>query len=247
VHFRIGGAIGTNISPSNCPRGDGGNATATTCAGTYALMHITKKATAYLENVWGWVADHDLDFGDQINVYNARGLLVESQGPVWMYGTAFEHSLLYQYNLHGARDILMAMIQTETPYFQPSANTPFSTTSDSPVLAADPTDPPFCTNDARCNMAFGLAVQGGSSDVAVYGAGIYSFFSVWEQVCLHQDPNNPAPPDCQLAMNYISADSQVRLTNLAGLNKIFYFTFYLSLPLPRYPCTTSTRMARCTC
>ncbi len=53
VHFRIGGAIGTRIDPSNCPRGDGGNASATACAGTWALMHITKKATAYLENVWG--------------------------------------------------------------------------------------------------------------------------------------------------------------------------------------------------
>lgn len=34
VHFRIGGAIGTNIDPTNCPRGDGANATATACTGT---------------------------------------------------------------------------------------------------------------------------------------------------------------------------------------------------------------------
>ncbi len=53
VHFRVGGAIGTKISPSNCPRGDGANATAAECAGAWALMHITKSATAYLENVWG--------------------------------------------------------------------------------------------------------------------------------------------------------------------------------------------------
>lgn len=59
-----------------------------------------------------------MDYDDQINVYNARGLLVESQGPVWMYGTAFEHSLLYQYNLVNAKNVLMSQIQTETPYFQ---------------------------------------------------------------------------------------------------------------------------------
>ncbi len=53
VHFRVGGAIGTRIDPSNCPRGDGGNASAAQCAGTWALLHVTKKATAYLENVWG--------------------------------------------------------------------------------------------------------------------------------------------------------------------------------------------------
>ena len=204
----MGGAIGTNIGPSNCPRGDGANATATACAGTWALMHITAKATAYLENVWGWVADHDLDYDDQINVYNARGLLVESQGPVWMYGTAFEHSLLYQYNLYGAKDILMAMIQTETPYFQPSANTPFSTTAGSPVLAAHPTDPSFCSDDARCAMAYGLAVQAASNGVTLYGAGTYSFFNMWDQTCLHSDESETQNPTCQLAMNLITADSK---------------------------------------
>ena len=111
-----------------------------------------------LHTILGWVADHDLDFDDQINVYNARGLLVESQGPVWMYGTAFEHSLLYQYNLHAARNVFMGMIQTETPYFQPASATPF-VTSNSTVLSVHDTDPTFCTGDFRCNMAYGLVVQ----------------------------------------------------------------------------------------
>lgn len=53
VHFRVGGAIGTKIDPFNCPRGDGRNASAVECAGAWTLMHITKSATAYLENVWG--------------------------------------------------------------------------------------------------------------------------------------------------------------------------------------------------
>lgn len=31
----------------------------------------------------------------EITVYSARGILIESQGPVWMYGTASEHQLSY--------------------------------------------------------------------------------------------------------------------------------------------------------
>lgn len=54
VHFRVGGAIGTLIDPKNCPKGDGSSVTSVLgCAGAWALMHITTKATAYLENVWG--------------------------------------------------------------------------------------------------------------------------------------------------------------------------------------------------
>ncbi len=49
----MGGAIGTNIDPFTCPRGDGASAPAAACAGAWALMRITKQATAYLENVWG--------------------------------------------------------------------------------------------------------------------------------------------------------------------------------------------------
>jgi hypothetical protein len=75
-----------------------------------------------------------------------------------MYGTAFEHSLLYQYNLNGARNVYMGMIQTETPYFQPAANTPFLDKASS-VLAAHSTDPTFCTGDSRCNMAYAVSVQ----------------------------------------------------------------------------------------
>jgi hypothetical protein len=35
-----------------------------------------------MENVWVWVADHDLDkvTQDQIDIYVARGVLIESQG-----------------------------------------------------------------------------------------------------------------------------------------------------------------------
>lgn len=208
VHFRIGGAVGTNINPSTCPRGDGSSATEEACSGVHTLLHITSSGSGYFENIWGWVADHDLDYDDQINVYSARGLLCESRGPVWLYGTAFEHNVLYQYNFASAQNVFMGMIQTETPYFQPSANTPFSSI---PRIASDPE---YCTGDARCDMALAMSVRS-SSDVFLYGGGLYSFFSCWDQTCLSESP------DCQLELVRIDNESSVHLFGLNTYGSVF--------------------------
>jgi glucan 1,3-beta-glucosidase len=60
------------------------------------MLHITSESSGYFENMWAWVADHDLDdaLNTQISVAVARGILVESQGPTWFLGTASEHSIL---------------------------------------------------------------------------------------------------------------------------------------------------------
>jgi hypothetical protein len=120
--------------------------------------------------VWAWTADHDLDVKsqDQIDVFSARGILVESHGPTWMYGTASEHNVLYQYQLSGAQKIVMGMIQTETPYFQPlpAAPEPFK-----PGLF--PNDPDFTNcgdNIAGCAMAWAVRVID-SSTVYMLGSG----------------------------------------------------------------------------
>lgn len=168
VHFRIGGAIGTSIDPQHCPRGDGAAAPASACTGAWAMFHVTDKGNGILENVWLWSADHDLDYDDQINVYNYRGMLIESTGPMWLYGTAAEHSILYQYNLNKASDIFMGMIQTETPYYQPSTLTPFTAEE----VARVDSDPTFCTNDLRCSMALAVNVAN-SNNIYLYGAGLY--------------------------------------------------------------------------
>ena len=102
VHFRVGGTAGTQLQEDKCL----GNSTLgstqdipTTgfdpeCAGSFLMLHITQAATAYVENVWLWVADHELDIPthNKVNVYNGRGMYVESKGPVWLYGTSAEHS-----------------------------------------------------------------------------------------------------------------------------------------------------------
>eukprot|EP01113_Clastostelium_recurvatum_P030472 TRINITY_DN3706_c0_g1_i2.p1 TRINITY_DN3706_c0_g1~~TRINITY_DN3706_c0_g1_i2.p1 ORF type:complete len:427 (+),score=98.35 TRINITY_DN3706_c0_g1_i2:151-1281(+) len=211
VHFRVGGAVGTNIEPFDCPYGDGTSAPASKCSGAWALMHVTRSASLYMENVWGWVADHDIDQHSQINVYNTRGFLCESQGPVWMYGTAMEHSVLYQYNFVGARNIFMGAIQTETPYYQPSTRTPFTNNG----LSLHPTDPTFCTNDPRCNMAHAL-VLANTTDVWLYSAGLYSFFNVWDQTCL-----KGSSPTCQIDMVQIKNTQRVHMYALSTYGSVF--------------------------
>ena len=71
-------------------------------------------------------------------------MLIESSGPVWLYGTASEHCVLYQYQTVDAANIFMGMIQTESPYYQvaPRAPAPF-------VQANFPSDPSF----AHCDPA----------------------------------------------------------------------------------------------
>ena len=117
VHFRVGGSAGTGLQSDKCSKNPGSTHGANTaCIGAHTLMRITKTASVYLENTWFWVSDHELDRGDhnQIDIYNGRGVLVESQGPVWMYGTASEHNQLYNYQLVNAKNIYMGAIQTET-------------------------------------------------------------------------------------------------------------------------------------
>ncbi|OCL04477.1 glycoside hydrolase family 55 protein [Glonium stellatum] len=88
VHWRIGGTAGTQLQSDKCTKTP---AIATVvnpaCVGAFLLMHITSEASIYMENNWGWVADHELDLSDhnQINIYNGRGILIESRIAVWIY------------------------------------------------------------------------------------------------------------------------------------------------------------------
>lgn len=168
-HFRIGGAVGTELNPTNCPT----NATLADfphCQGVHTLFRIAPNASVYVENMWGWVADHDLDLGPDVNVYNPRGLLVETNKPVWLFGTAMEHSYLYQYRLQNrSANILLSILQTETPYMQPEFL----------LVGTSPSDPPFSEGQTHAYSIAANEVQ----NVVLYGTGMYSFFHRWNQSC----------------------------------------------------------------
>lgn len=117
VHWRIGGTNGTQLQSPGCTKNPSVLTNANrTCIGAFLLVHITSSGSVLMSNNWGWVADHELDLPDhdQLNIYNGRGLLVESQGPVWLYGQAFEHSMLYNFEIANAKEIYMGIIQSET-------------------------------------------------------------------------------------------------------------------------------------
>lgn len=182
VHARIGGSAGTQLQWDTCAKNP--NITHTPdpkCIGAHTMFHATNTSSVYLENTWFWVADHELDLSakpSQIDIYNGRGVFIESQGPMWMYGTAAEHSVLYNYQLMGANNIYMGAIQTETPYFQtnPPAPAPFNVVAN--------VDPPFDTYlNASDRKAWGVRMVN-SANVLVYGAGLYSFFENYDQDCV---------------------------------------------------------------
>ncbi|KAH8671422.1 pectate lyase superfamily protein-domain-containing protein [Xylariales sp. PMI_506] len=185
-HFRIGGATGSDLQFSECPKLSTG--VNLECMAASMLLHLTPSSSGYFENLWAWTSDHDLDIPitgndtlqTQISIYSARGILIESQGPTWFYGSAAEHNTLYQYQLSGASNIFMGMIQTETPYYQPVPAAPDPWLSS---LGLFPNDPVFedCS-DSSCSEAWALRVVD-STDIVIYGAGLYSFFSNYDLSC----------------------------------------------------------------
>ncbi|KAJ2916182.1 hypothetical protein MD484_g4242, partial [Candolleomyces efflorescens] len=154
-HIRTGGVAGSQLTGTECPKSGAGGYD--NCFAAFLHLHITKQASAYLE----------------ISVYSGRGILSESQGPVWLIGTGSEHHVIYQYRLLGAKDHYMGLIQTESPYYQPTppAPAPFSLNESSKYF-----DPALYNESAP--SAWALSIQT-STDIFIFGAGLYSFFQTY--------------------------------------------------------------------
>lgn len=189
-HVRVGGAAGTNLDPKNCPASTSG--TNSNCNGGSLLMHITSQASGYFENVWLWVADHDIDDANltddnnsmsQCSVYAGRGLLVESVNPVWLYGTASEHAVMYQYQFVKAKHVYASMIQSETPYYQANPTPPAPVKDSIGVFNGDPDYTCSGTNTLGCDASWALIVVE-SNSITIHGAGLYSWFSTYTQECI---------------------------------------------------------------
>lgn len=199
-HIRTAGVAGSNLEGKHCPKD--GSAGYDRCYAAFLNLHLTKGSTAYLEGTWVWLADHDLDGAgeSQITVYSGRGILSESQGPVWMIGTASEHHAYYQYRLVGAKNHYMGLIQTESPYYQPTppAPLPFSKND----VYFDP-----LMYDSPAPSAWGLSIAR-SDNILIFGAGLYSFFSNYKQDCI-------ATRNCQAQIADIDSQSSVDIFSLS--------------------------------
>ncbi|KAH7409504.1 pectate lyase superfamily protein-domain-containing protein [Cadophora sp. MPI-SDFR-AT-0126] len=215
THFRIGGAMGTELQVADCPTLTG--SINSDCIAATAMLWITTIASGYFENVWAWIADHDLDDPTtrQIDIYGGRGILVESvHGPNWLYGTASEHAVLYQYELFQTSNTFMGMIQTETPYYQGVATTwtptPFTLGLMPGDIAHDGCD--FASNSAPCRNAYALKVIN-TNDIVVAGAGLYSWFIEYDQTCLNHQ-------SCQQQMVYTFGNNRLQLYNLITIGAV---------------------------
>jgi len=197
THLRLGGAAGTDLQTAQCSFNQTQDPSA--CQSAFLGLHITSHATAYLEGTWVWNADHDLEpGGSQVTLYSGRGILSESQGPVWMVGTASEHHVLYQYNIAGAADHYIGLAQTESAYFQPqpASPAPFSVEWE----YADP-------ETAQDGLGWAMNIEC-SDGIIVFGAGFYSWFSNYNGTC------QPALT-CQTQILNIDGHSDVQIYSLS--------------------------------
>jgi glucan 1,3-beta-glucosidase len=169
-HFRVGGAAGSKVQ-TNC------SGSPASCPAAFMLMHLTSTSSAYIENNWGWTADHDLDGGNGQTISTGRGLLVEATSATWLHGVAYEHNTLYQFNFNNAQNVFVGMQQSETPYWQgpgsPSlAPAPWATVSS----IGDPIFSNCASGDALCRMAWYNRISG-SSNLFLYSSGFWTFFN----------------------------------------------------------------------
>ena len=93
VHARIGGFAGSNLQTAQCSKNPGSTTVNNACIAAYLTMHITSGASGlYMENVWLWTADHDIDDPNlsQLDIYVPRGMYIESTtGTFWLYVDIF--------------------------------------------------------------------------------------------------------------------------------------------------------------
>ncbi|KAK4173806.1 Exo-beta-1,3-glucanase [Triangularia setosa] len=124
-----------------------------------ALLHTAKGASGYFENFWVWEMNSNKP---QISVW--RGILIISQRPV-------EHSMFYQYQLLGAKNVYLGHIQTESPYFQPRPGLRILSSESIMVRSADLYSffnnfSQICTSSESCQDR--IMEICGSKDISVY-------------------------------------------------------------------------------
>ncbi|KAI0803398.1 exo-1,3-beta-D-glucanase [Xylaria sp. FL0064] len=216
-HFRVGGAKGSGLQAADCPKLTG--KVNPNCIAGSMMLHMTESSSGYLENIWAWAADHDMDSGTdqtQIDIYVARGILIETRGgPVWMYGISSEHSVLYQYHVYGAENIFLGMIQAESPYFLPTpqAPAPFEITIELEQFASD-LDFKECSElNPHC-----------ATNVQILGAGLSNWFQDYTQPCVDSQ-------DCQQRVVWIEHSGNVWMYNLYTIGTVEMISYQNTTPI----------------
>ncbi|KAG6013810.1 hypothetical protein E4U54_006314 [Claviceps lovelessii] len=166
----VGGTAGSDGINRECR--DPGNE----CKGAFLGLHLTKTSSAYIENTWVWVADHNSEGGGGCNIAAKGGVLVQATKGTWLHALGVEHWWLYQLNLWEARNVFVSLLQAETNYDQGSL------TWQAPPAPWKPdpqgwNDPEFdwCKTDGRCRKGFSNYITGGSG-IRHYASAAWDFF-----------------------------------------------------------------------
>ncbi|KAF6843019.1 LysM domain-containing protein [Colletotrichum musicola] len=195
VHIRVGGAAGSDLQVSDCPKLTGS---------VNPKLHCRFDAGTPDATIFN---DLDINAQTQIDIYVAQGVLIESTNPVWIYGTASEHCVLYQFQTVDAANIFMGIIQTESPYFQdtPRAPAPFG---NAPALykSSDPNFDICQPGERKCAVSWAIRLLN-SHNIYIYGAGLYSWFDNYAQACVNTE-------DCQKRIMSIETSSDIWIYSL---------------------------------
>ncbi|KAI1083796.1 glycoside hydrolase family 55 protein [Whalleya microplaca] len=179
THFRVGGADDSKVQV-NC--GPGVTTDPGQCKAAFMLAHFTPSSSAYVDNMWGWTADHDLDNAENPStnpqyISVGRGVLIESTKPSWFIGFASEHNTLYEVNINKAENIFIGFQQSETPYWQGNNSTQNTPNPWSPVALDSDPDFSWCaSDDAQCRMSVYQRISD-SRNLSLYAGGFWTFFN----------------------------------------------------------------------
>ncbi|KAK4191611.1 glucan 1,3-beta-glucosidase [Podospora australis] len=209
--MRVGGSIDTKITNA-CSA-----ANPEKCKAAFALLHLPPSTagstgSVYLEDIWGWVADHALDVVPNVpaqNIAVGRGALIESTIPTWLVGTSFEHCVLYQYSLRNAANIFIAGQQTESPYWQ-GKGTPLRAPAPWTGGQNQWGDPDWghCSgDDDQCYRAWGIFLTG-VTDAVVHGSAMWVFFNKMDDNMWKDPQCLETGGVCQTNMAYVDGSSE---------------------------------------
>lgn len=149
------------------------------CKAAFLGIHMTKDSSAYVENVWNWVADHFTEAQNMgTHIAGKGGVLVESTKGTWFHALGSEHWWLYQLNFNRAENVMVSMLQSETNYDQGDhvPQTPPAPWKPDTGRWNDPNFSHCHNDDTRCRMGFANYITGGAN-IYHYTSASWVFYS----------------------------------------------------------------------